>query len=78
MEEIPKWLMNPMVKTNSIPQDDVTIHNSSLESDLDFCYSLSSTCDDSLYHDPSDQSAPPASFSNSLDFCVVGSNCDQI
>jgi len=41
MEEILGWLMNPMVNTNSsIMQDDVTIHNSSLESDLDLCYLL--------------------------------------
>lgn len=78
-EEIAGWIMKPMVKTNfPIPQDDVIIHNSSLKSDLDFCYPLSSTCHDSLYCDFPVQSAPPASFSQSLDFRVTGSNCDKI
>ena len=49
MEEILEWFTKPMVNNNSsILQDDVTIHNSSLESDLYFCYPLSSTCYDSL------------------------------
>lgn len=71
--------MKPAMKTNySILQDDVIVHNSILESDLDFCYPLSSTCHDSLYHDLLEKSIPPASFSHSFDFQVVGPNCDQI
>lgn len=71
--------MNPMVKTNSsIPEDDVTIHNSTLKSDTDFCYPLSSRCHDSLYHDHLDQSDPPISFSQSLDFRVASRTCDQV
>ena len=71
--------MKPMVRTNfSIPQDGINTHNSILEHDLDLCYSLSSTCHEYLYSDPLDQSSPPASFSHSLDFQVVGSNCDQV
>lgn len=69
MEKIPEWLMKPMVKTNSsILQDDITIHNYSLESDLDFCYPLSSTCHESLYRDPPDQPNPPSNFPHSLNF----------
>lgn len=71
--------MKPMVKTNfSISQDDVTIHNSSLEFVLDFYHPLSSTCHDCLYHDEPDQSTPPVSFPHSLNLRVVGSNCNQI
>lgn len=78
MEEIPEWLMKPMVKTNtSILQDDVTVHNSSLEYDLDFCFPLSSICHDSLYRDMLDQSTPPANFSHSLYFQSIGPNWVQ-
>jgi len=52
MEEIPKWLMKSMVNTNSsILKDDAIVRNSSLKSDLDFCYLLSYKFHDSLYHD---------------------------
>jgi len=64
-----------MVKTNSsIPQDDLIVHNSSMNS----CYPLSSTCLDSLYSDPTDQLAPPVGLSQSLDFRVAGSNWNQV
>jgi len=71
--------MKPMVKTKfSIPQDRINTHKSSIEFYLDFIYPLSSTCHDSLYHDWLDQFAPPTSLSHSLDFQVVGPNCDQV
>lgn len=79
MEEIPNFLMKLIMKTNSfIQQDGITIHNFSLESNLDFCHPLSSTGHDSLYHDLCERSIPPTSFSHCLDFCVASSNWDQI
>jgi len=54
-----EWIAKPMVKTNfSIPQYGINTHKSSIEYSLDLCYPLSSTCHDSLYHDPLDQSTP--------------------
>jgi len=74
MEEIPEWIMKPMVKTNSsILQDDLTVHKSSLNS----CYPLSLHAL-ALYCDFPNQSTPPTSFSHSLDFRVAGSNCDKV
>ena len=71
--------MKPTVKTDSsITQGDGIVHNLSLESGLDLYYPLSPTGHDSLYHDPRQRSIPPTSLSHSLDFRVVGSNCDQI
>jgi len=52
MEEISECLMKPIVKTrSSISQDDVTVHNSSLKANADFCYPISSTYPNYLYHD---------------------------
>jgi len=85
MEGNLEWLMKPMVKTNSsTPQDDSSILNlgpKSYSTEIiislrDIYHPLSSTCHDSLYHDPPDQFGSPTSPSHSLDFQVVGSNCD--
>ena len=77
MEQIPEWLTKPMMKAHSsIPQEDVTVHNSNLKADLDLCYPLSSSHPDSFYHDSPDQSASPTNFSHSLYSQAVGSNCD--
>jgi len=79
MEEIPEWLMRPMVKIKSSTlQDDVTVRNSTLEYVLDFCYPLSSTGHDYLYHDPLERSVPRASLPHTLDFHVANSNYDQV
>lgn len=68
MEEFPKWLREPITKTHSsIPQEDITIHNSSLEVDLPLCHRRSFTSHDSLYHDSLDQSVSPARCVHSLD-----------
>jgi len=58
MEEIPKWLQNPMVKNHpSIPQVDITIPNPSLESNMHFSHPhlqamnpYSMTCLSNLLH----------------------------
>lgn len=76
MEEIPECLMKRTVKTHaSILQDDVIVHKSSLKSNLDFCYHLSSTYrPNSLYHDPLDQSSTLAISLHSLDSQLASSN----
>jgi len=51
-EEIEEWFGKPMVKTHpSIPQEDFTITNPSLESNLHLFHHPSSTSHDSLHHD---------------------------
>jgi len=74
VEENLEIFMEPRVKTNpSIPQDDTSILNLNLEygstesitSSREIFHSLSSTCHDSLYHDPLDHSAPQTSSSYS-------------
>ena len=67
LEETLERFMEPRVKANpSTPKYDTSILNLNLESSSiesitsprDICHSLSSTCHDSLYHDPLDQSTP--------------------
>jgi len=78
VEEVREWLWNPIAKTySSIPQEDVTIHNSSLEPYLHLCHPLLSIIHDSFYHDSLDQSTSLASCLHSLDSQDVGSYCDQ-
>jgi len=78
MEEVLEWLSKPITKTHSsIPQEDVTVHNSSLEYDLHLCHPPSSTSHDSLYHDLLDQSTSLAICSHSLDSPAASLNCDQ-
>lgn len=39
MEEVPEWIRKPIAKTySSIPQEDINIHNLSLEHDLPLCH----------------------------------------
>lgn len=87
MEETLEWFMHPMVKVNSsTPQDDPIILNlnpksHSIESITflrDICHPPSSTCHYSLYRDLLNQFAPPNSYSHSLDYQFVGSNCDRV
>lgn len=87
MEETLEWFMEPRVKTNSsIPQDDLSIVNPNLESgstesitySRDTCHPLPYSCHDTLYLDLIDQSTPPTSYLDSLDFHVSCSNCFQV
>lgn len=79
MEEILEWLKKPMAKSHSsIQQDDIIVHNLSLDSYLHLCCPPSSTSDDFLYHDSLDQSTSPASYAHSHDSQVAGPNCGQV
>lgn len=71
--------MKPMVKTHSsIPQDDVIVHKSGVESNLDFCCPISFTYPNSFYHEPLDQSASLASSSHSLYSQVIDLDYDLV
>lgn len=79
MEEIPEWLRNPMVKNYpSIPEEDITIPNPSLESNLHLYHPPSSTSHDSLHHDSLERSTSQASCVNSLDSQAAGSSCSHV
>lgn len=57
VEEICEWLRKTNVNTySSILQEDITIHNSSLESDLHLYHPPSSTVHESQYHESLDES----------------------
>ena len=52
MDKILEWLRKHTMKTHSsIPQEDIIVHNSSIESDMHLFHRLSSTSHESLYHD---------------------------
>lgn len=68
-----------MAKTHpSILQEDVTIHNPSLESNLHLCHPPSSISQDSLHHDTLEQSTSQASCVHSLDSQAYGSSCGHV